>query len=112
MHPWDKKYNIAFIIILFAGIGLCAGGIYLPPLLIPGGVCLAGAFGMYASAYTRMYPWKQDEQDITVAAPAQQPITITNNIGIFYLFKKFSSRRAEEVIPVISNDSINRPTLV
>ena len=68
-HPWDKHYNIAFLLLLLAGIGLCIGGIYLAPLLIPGGVCLAGAFGMYASAYTRMYPWRM-EQDTTTAAQA------------------------------------------
>ena len=68
-HPWDRHYNIAFWLLLLAGIGLCIGGIFIPPLLIPGGVCLAGSFGMYSSAYTRMYPWHLD-QNPTAATQA------------------------------------------
>lgn len=60
-HPWDKHYRSVFILMLLCGIGLCIGGIWVAPLLIPGGVCLAGAFGMYASANVRMYPWHEDE---------------------------------------------------
>lgn len=43
--------HIFFICSLLVGIGLCVGGIWLPPLLIPGGAFIAGALGMMAQAY-------------------------------------------------------------
>lgn len=76
VHKWDKHYGLAFALMLFSGIGLCVGGIWLAPLLIPGAVCLAGAFGMYASANVRMYPWEekpanesQEHENIRVSEP-------------------------------------------
>lgn len=68
-HKWDKQYNIVFAFLLTAGLGLCIAGIWIPPLLVPGGVFLTGAFGMYASAYTRMYPWRMDEEEGARAEP-------------------------------------------
>lgn len=41
-----NKYNIAFLLILLSGIGFCIGGIFVPPLLAPGVVCLTAAAGM------------------------------------------------------------------
>jgi hypothetical protein len=115
MHPWDKKYNIVFCLLLIAGISLCIGGIWITPLLVPGAVCLTGAFGMYASAYTRMYPWKQDESNMPIPNNIVVPVapTITNNIGIFYLFRKFSSRGMMPLPEVIEEPAqSNRLTLV
>ena len=66
-HPWDKHYNIAFWTLLVIGTGLCIGGIFVAPLLVPGAVCLTGAFSMYSSAYTRMYPWRMDNDTTTAA---------------------------------------------
>lgn len=60
-HKWDKHYNKVFILLFISGVALCIAGIWVPPLLVPGGVCLTGAFAMYASAYTRMYSWRQDK---------------------------------------------------
>ena len=86
-HPWDKKYNVVFVIMLVSGIALCIGGIWLPPLLIPGGVCLTGAFAMYASAYTRMYPWRQDDVVVNTVENTQRPDTTTNNTQVNILIQ-------------------------
>lgn len=77
-HAWDKHYNKVFVTLIIIGIGLCIGGIWLPPLLIPGGVVLAGALSMYASAYTRMYPWRQDNpaEPIPTQAPTLETIPL------------------------------------
>lgn len=48
-----KAHNrIVFILSLISGVALCIGGIYLAPLLIPGGVLLGAAFAMYQGAFT------------------------------------------------------------
>lgn len=60
-HKWDKQYNKVFGVLVFIGVGLCVGGVFIAALLIPGGVFLAGALGMYASAFTRMYAWREDD---------------------------------------------------
>lgn len=49
--------NNAFIIkIIFwcsfvVGLALCIGGIWVPPLLIPGGVLISASLGMYQSVF-------------------------------------------------------------
>ncbi len=57
-HAWDKKNNAVFALLILGGLSLCIAGVWVPPLLVPGGVFLTGAFGMWASAYVRMYPWE------------------------------------------------------
>lgn len=68
-HPWDKQYSIVFIIMLVSGIALCIAGIWITPLLVPGGVALTGAAAMFANAFTRMYPWRQDNEAPKAAEP-------------------------------------------
>ena len=80
-HPWDKRSDIVFFTLLVCGIALCIGGIWLPPLLVPGGICLSGAFGMFASSYVRMYPWSaRDEAPATCQSEPVPPSVLNVNI--------------------------------
>lgn len=38
---------------MISGIGLCVGGVFLPPLVAPGCVLLGAALAMYQSAYAQ-----------------------------------------------------------
>jgi len=49
----DKNYKIIFWVMLLTGVALCIAGIWLPPLLIPGGAFVAGAVGMYAQSLSK-----------------------------------------------------------
>lgn len=117
-RQWDKKNNLVFAILLLGGLGLCLGGIWLPPLLVPGSVFLTGAFGMWGSAYTRMYPWKEDDEpskDVARHIPEPTPIPnqtfIQNNL--FFVFVRKFSNRSDSPPLVINPDesSSNRLTL-
>lgn len=54
-----KFKHVAFVSLLVAGIGLEVGGIFLPPLIPVGAVCLAGAIAM-----TRAKRKKENTDDV------------------------------------------------
>lgn len=110
-HKWDKHYRIVFVIMLVSGIALCIGGIFLPPLLIPGGVTLAGAMGMYASANVRMYPWHEDDpqdaqspENLDLVRPVEEHVQ--NNIQINILDRHVEFHPHYDVIQRPHNPSL------
>jgi len=46
-----STYDVVFSLLFIIGLGLCVAGVWIPPLLVPGGVFIAGALAMFASAY-------------------------------------------------------------
>lgn len=67
-----KKFTLAFILLVIAGIALCIGGVWVPALLIPGAACLAGAFGMYQSVLARA----SEPENIPAEHSHHEPVTI------------------------------------
>lgn len=49
----DNKQYILIGIGLIAGIGFCIGGIFVPPLLIPGGLLITGSLGALAGVVAK-----------------------------------------------------------
>lgn len=46
------QLHVVFGLSLCLGVGLCIGGIFMPPLLVPGAVFLAGALAFYQSSWS------------------------------------------------------------
>ncbi len=84
------KLKIVFWGSLIAGVALCIGGIWVAALLVPGGILIAGAFGMFQSAYSLSQEnlaeqHLQDHEMVEHRAVDTHPVLIEQNIGLFFI---------------------------
>lgn len=89
------KLKIVFWSSLIVGISLCIGGIWLAPLLVPGGIVLGAALAMYQSAYSQP-DHVEEPREMVELTQARQPTTdhiadvnnmvIEQNIGLFFIY--------------------------
>lgn len=101
MHTAPKI--AAAVGILLIGVGLCVGGIYVPALLIPGGVIIAGAIAMLTSVYTTKSTTTPDNSqthlqtmpEIVTTVPSRP--SIEANLTLFFLFREKSIKRPDLV---------------
>ncbi len=87
MSP-ENKYNILIAASLVAGVGLCIGGIFYPPLLIPGGLLITGGLGALAALIAKKHS----------TSPRATPESQTDTIG--------TRERAPSVTITIDNRSV------
>ena len=88
----STKLKLVFWGCLVIGTALCIGGAWVAPLLVPGGILLAAAFGMFQSAYSA--PQQEDEDHFVnvnnmVSHPPEvnaSPVLIEQNIGLFFVY--------------------------
>ena len=84
-------FKIIFVTSLIAGVALCIAAVWVPPLGIPGAALIAGAFGMYKTAFgkatedpTEHVP---DVRNMVPPEPVQPTIHIEQNIGLFFMYE-------------------------
>jgi len=123
------KLKIVFWSSLIIGVGLCIGGVFLTPLLAPGGILLAASLGMFQSAFsnpqpevtipTTQNPTTQSPQSLQSSQSIQTvnsngnasvngnhennraDLYLEQNIGIFFVYKTTTGE--DIVIPVRTN---------
>lgn len=92
------KLKIVFIVSMVAGIGLCIGGIFLAPLLVPGGILIAAGLGMFQSAFTAedVELHTQSGLEMVRLSPEQQQrMVIEQNVGVFFVYQNRESAHAQ-----------------
>ena len=75
---YKTKLKIGFTILFVVGVGLCVGGIFLAPLMIPGGVFLAGSLAMFQSIFSSQRAQQASSQDASSQSsesPRMIPVT-------------------------------------
>lgn len=84
MSNTDNRFYLIVGFSLIAGIGLCIGGIFAPPLLIPGGVLITGSLGALTAliAKKRVSTPKAARPDAPTEQPAARERTPSISIAI------------------------------
>lgn len=85
------KLKLVFWGSLLSGIGLCIGGIWLPPILVPGGILLAAAFGMYQSVYAtneQAHQTPPSPEGLEMVRQSNTALINSNNLGLFFIYSR------------------------
>lgn len=111
------KVRIIFWGSLIIGLALCIGGIWVEPLLIPGGILLAGALGMYQSAYAVSQDnlaesQMQDHMAHHLDMVTNREIEVTQNVGLFFVYRPRSDSELTDSVPERPRAPSPRLTLV
>ncbi len=104
---YKTKIKVVFWTSLIAGVALCIGGIWVAALLVPGGIFIAGALGMYQSAYSPdhveesrdMVELTQVDNPISRPHENGRPIVIEQNIGLFFMYPNETTEALETIYP-------------
>lgn len=89
------KHNIIFIVMMMIGVGLCIGGAFVAPLLIPGTVFISGALGMYSGALsnhvTVVHPRHESNLGSVIPdSPLEEPVEFSvHQSGLINQFVDF-----------------------
>lgn len=109
------KLKLVFWCSLIAGVALCIGGIWLAPLLVPGGILLAGSLAMYQSAYAAEVVDDHIAQHLDMVQPNAQPqengMHVTQNVGLFFMYRPRSDSELTDSLPERPRNPSPRLTL-